>query len=74
MDVAELRGIVGADREQREFGSEAAADFAEAGEVGGVTGVIHGLLARFQNEAPIAAMRILEDARAPVARWNVRHL
>ena len=30
MDVAELRRVIGADRKQREFGSEAASDLGEA--------------------------------------------
>ena len=45
VDVAELRRIVGADGQKREFGRQAASDFAEAGEIGGVSGVVHGVLA-----------------------------
>src|SRR5216684_5725869 len=40
MDVAELRWVVSADGQQREFGREAPSDFAKAGEIGGVSGVI----------------------------------
>ena len=72
VDVAELRRIVGADGKQREFGREAASDFAEAGEVGGVAGVIDGMLAGLQNKAAVAAMRIFQNARSPVARGYVR--
>src|SRR5208282_3174868 len=71
MDVAELRRIVGADGEERQFGREAATDFAEAGEVGGVSGVVDGVFAAAQHVAAVAAVRILEDARSPMARGDM---
>src|SRR5580658_5638502 len=73
VDVAKLRRIVGANGEQGEFGSEAASDFAEAGEVGGVAGVIDGVFAGLENEAAVAAVRIFQNARAPVARRHMRY-
>ena len=72
VDVAELRRIVGADGKQREFGSEAASNLAEAREVGGIAGVIDGVLARLQYKAAVTAMRIFQDARSPMPRGNVR--
>ena len=71
MHVAELRRIVGADGQQRQFGREAASDFAEAVEVGGVSGVVDGVFAAAQHVAAVAAVRIFEDARSPMARGDV---
>src|SRR6266853_4145093 len=71
VDIAKLRRIVGADGEQREFGRQAASDFAEAGEVRGVSSVVDGVFSAAQHVAAIAAVRILEDARAPVPRRDV---
>src|SRR5271166_939794 len=45
VDVAKLWRIVGADRQQRDVGMEAASDFAKAVEVGRVSGVIDRMLA-----------------------------
>lgn len=71
VDIAKLRRIVGTDGEQGQFGRQTAADFMEAFEIGSVAGVIDGVLAGAQDVSAIAAMRILEDARAPVAGGNV---
>src|ERR1700731_404175 len=71
VDVAELRRIVGADGEQSELGGKAASDFAEAGEVRGVAGVIDGVLAGLQHKAAVAAVRIFQNASAPMSRRNV---
>src|SRR5579859_6036476 len=72
MDVAELRRIVGADRKQREFGIKPSSDLAEAREIGCVARVVDRVFARLQHESAITAMRIFQNARAPVARWDVR--
>ena len=53
VDVAEGGRFVGADGEKRDFGGEAAADLAEAGEVGGVAAVID--LAAFEFDGDAAA-------------------
>jgi len=73
MDVAELRWIVSANREEREFGSESAPDFAKASEIGGVAGMIDGMFPGLQDKAAVATVRVFENARSPVARGNVRH-
>ena len=73
VDIAKLFGIVGADWQQGEFGSETASDFAEAGKIGCVAGVINGVLARLQDEASVAAMGIFQYAGTPVPRRNMRY-
>src|SRR5579859_1714926 len=71
MHVAKLRRIVSADRKQRELRSEASPDLAKPRKIRGVARVIDGVLARFQHEAAVAPMRILQNPRAPVARGHV---
>src|SRR5215469_7036604 len=73
MNVAELWRVVGPDGKQGEFGRKTASDLAESGEISGIPGVIDGVLAGGQNEAAVAAMRILQDARAPMTGGNMRH-
>ena len=71
VDVAEGGGIVGSDGKESEFGGEAFPDFAEAGEIGGVSGVIDGVLAGADDVASVTAVRVFEDAGSPVARGDV---
>ena len=73
MHVAKLRRIVGADRQQRQFRREAPSNFTEAIEVGGVSGVVNGVLAAAQYVSAIAAVRIFQNARAPMPRGNMRY-
>ena len=56
---------------KREFGSEAAPDLAEACEVGCIAGVIDGMFSGLQDEAAVTAMRIFQNASAPVARGDM---
>src|SRR5580704_16746148 len=51
---------------------QAAADLAETVEVSGVASVIDRMLASAEDVATVTAVRILEHARAPMARWDVR--
>src|SRR5215467_905629 len=71
--IAELRRIVGSNRKQREFGRKTTSDFAEAGEVRRIACVIDRMLAIFQDEASITTMRILQNSRTPMTRWDVRY-
>ena len=62
-----VRGI-GSDGEQGDVGVEAAGDFLEAGEEGGIAGMVDGGRARGGEDVSAeAAMGIAEFARAPVA-------
>lgn len=72
VDVAELLGIVGADRQERQLRRQAAPDFAKAVEVGGIAGVVDRMLAAAQHVAPVAAMRILYNPRSPMPRGDMR--
>src|SRR5258706_2555576 len=65
--VAERRGIVGANGKQRQLRRQAPPDFAKARKVSPVSRVIDRVLPGPQYIASIAAMRIPEDARAPVS-------
>lgn len=58
VDVAKRGRIVGTDRKQRQLGTEALADFSEAGEVSGVSSVINGVLTGFENVASVAAVGV----------------
>src|SRR5258708_3977049 len=71
VDIAELRRIIGADGEQREFGGKATSDFTEAGKICRVAGVINRVFASFHDKAAIAAVRIFQNAGTPMARWNM---
>lgn len=73
VDVAELRRVVGADGQQSKLRSKTTSDFAEAGEICGIAGVIDRVFAGLQHESPIAAVRVFQDAGAPVARRHVGH-
>jgi len=66
MHIAELRWIVGSNRQQREFRCQSPPDLAESREVRRVARVIDGVLARPQHEAAIAAMGILQNSRSPM--------
>jgi hypothetical protein len=71
VNVAKLRGVVGANGKQSEFRCQAAPDFAEAVEIRGVPRVIHRMSAGFEDEASISAMGIFKNTGAPVTRGNV---
>jgi len=70
--VAKLLGIVGSDGKQREFRRQAAANLTETVKVSRIASVIDGVLAATQYVSAIAAVRILDNAGAPVAGGNVR--
>src|SRR6202034_752660 len=53
------------------WGSEAAPNLAEAREVGCVPGVIDGMGSGLQHEAAVTAMRIFQNASAPVPRGDM---
>jgi len=74
MNIAKLGRIVGANGKQSQFRGKAPPDFAEAGKVRGVSGVIDRVLAGFEYEASVAAMRIFQDAGTPMPRRDVRDL
>jgi hypothetical protein len=74
VDVTELLGVVGADREQRDLRRQAASDFAETGEVGSVSGVVEGVFTAAQHIASVTTMRIFQNARSPMARRNVGNI
>src|SRR5947209_15156653 len=73
VNVTKLLRIVGADRKQCDVGSEASSDFRESLEVCGVASVIERVRAALKHESAITSVRILQDARAPVTRRDVRH-
>ena len=56
MNIAELRRVVGADGKQSQFRREAASDFAEAGKIRGIAGVVDRVFAGFEYKASIASM------------------
>src|SRR5690242_20068281 len=64
--VAKGGRIVGADGKQRQLRVKLTANFAEAGKIGGVAGVVNRVAFTFQNVAAVAAVRVLDNARAPV--------
>src|ERR1700690_4067095 len=70
--VAELRRVVSADREERQFRRQPSSDLAKAREIRRVSGVIHGVLAAAQHIAAISSMRIFKNPRSPMPRGNVR--
>src|SRR5581483_988280 len=71
MDIPKRRGIVRANRKQRDFGPQALANVAEPGEISGVSGVVDRMLIVAQHVPAVAAMRILNNAGSPVSRWDV---
>src|SRR5215468_5180453 len=70
--IAELRWIVGADRQKRDLWRQTLPDLPESWKIGCVSGVIQRMLGGAQHKSSIAAMRILDDPRSPVARRNMR--
>lgn len=58
--------VIRADRQQGDFGRDAAADFFEAVEVGAVAGVIDAAALVFQNESAVAAVLVAQGAGAPM--------
>jgi hypothetical protein len=70
--VAELRRIVSSNGQQGEIWRQAASDFAEPGKIRGIARVINRVLAGFQHEAAIPAMRIFQDPGSPMSRRHVR--
>jgi len=72
VDIAEAFGRIRANGEQGDVGREALANLAEAGEVGGVSGMVKGILSGAENVAAVAAVGIFQNARAPVAGGDVR--
>src|SRR5690242_3339323 len=64
--VAKSGRIVGADGEQRQVRVKLTPNFAETGKIGGVAGVVNGVAFAFQNVAAVTAVRVLDNARAPV--------
>src|SRR5208282_6932055 len=71
VDVAKLLGIVSTDGQQRQFGRQAASNFAKAGKVGGISCMINRVLAAAQHIATVTAVRIFNDARSPMSRRDV---
>jgi len=67
VDGATAGGTVGADGEEREFGSEAGGDVPEAIEERRIAGVVDPAACGLDEEATEATMGIVEEARAPVA-------
>ncbi len=59
-------GKVSADGEEGKLGPEFCADFAEAVEVGGVAGVIHGMAAALEDVSAVASMGVAKHACAPM--------
>src|SRR6202451_4842565 len=72
VNVAKLRRVVSADGQQRQLRRKAFANLAEASEISRISRVIHRVLPRLQNVPAVAAMRIFQDSRAPVARRHMR--
>src|SRR5581483_6085444 len=62
-----------ANGQERDLRRETAADLAETGEISGVAGVIDGVAVGGEYEPAVSAMRILDDARAPVAGGHMRY-
>src|SRR5271166_4573758 len=65
--------VVCANGKERQFRRKATPDLAKPSKVRRVASVIDRVLARVQHVSAVAPMRILEDARAPMPRGNVRH-
>lgn len=72
VNVAKLRRVVGTDWQQSEFGRKATTDLAESGKICGVARVINRVFPALEDKASIAAVRIFENARAPMTRGHVR--
>lgn len=66
--ATEAIGLIGADGKQGDLRRETRADFVEAGEVAGVSGVIDALGAVLQVVSTETAVGVAEDAGAPVLR------
>ena len=62
--------MIRTDGQQGNFRADAAADFFEAVEVGAVAGVIDAAALVFEDEAAVAAVLIVQRARAPVFTGN----
>ena len=69
--VAERRRVIRANGQQSDVGGEALADFAKAGEVRGVAGMIDRVLVIADDVAAVTAMRIFDNARAPMTGRNM---
>src|SRR6185369_3406315 len=60
--------MIGANRQERNFGVQTLANFGEAVEVGRVACVINGILAMSDDVTPESTMHVANDARTPVFR------
>src|SRR4051812_35042593 len=73
VNVAKLRRIISADREQCYLRRQAHADLAEAGKICSISRVIHRMLAITQHVSAIAAMGIAQYPCSPMPGWHVRN-
>src|SRR5579862_2315377 len=73
MNVAKSRRVVSSNRKQRQLWRKPPPDFAKTGKISCISGMINRMLPCPQNKASVAAMRVLQNARAPMPRRNMRH-